>query len=148
MTRIDFYIVDDNSPNGRQRFACRLAEKAYSQGHRVYIHTGDAAESEAIDQLLWTFRAGSFVPHTCLDDANKDDDSPVHIGHREEPHIHDDVLINLAEQVPLFFSRFHRVAEVISGDEAQRKQGRERYRFYRERGYPLETHTIANRRAS
>ncbi|MFO7594150.1 MAG: DNA polymerase III subunit chi [Pseudomonadota bacterium] len=141
MTRVDFYILDDNAADARQRFACRLAEKAWQQGHRVYIHTGDPALSARMDELLWTFRQGSFVPHG-LDEDPTSDDAGVHIGHGDEPQHHDEVLINLDREIPLFFSRFRRVAEVIGSDEENRRNGRERFRFYRDRGYPLQSHDI------
>ncbi len=141
MTRVDFYILNDNAADARQRFVCRLAEKAWQQGNKVYIHTGDPALSTRIDEMLWTFSQGSFVPHG-MDNDPAADEADIHIGHGEEPRHHDEVLINLSSEVPLFFSRFKRVAEIIDGDENQRQQGRERFRFYRERGYPLESHNI------
>lgn len=141
MTRVDFYILEDSAGAARQQFVCRLAEKAWQQGHKVYVHTDDADQSSRLDELLWSFRDGSFLPHS-LDTGPDADSVMVHIGHSDEPLHHDDVLINLGQAVPLFFSRFKRVAEVIAGDEQTRQAGRERFRFYRERGYPLESHTI------
>lgn len=139
MTKVDFYILEN--PSAQQQFVCRLAEKAWQQGHRVFIHTADASQSRQLDDLLWTFRDGSFMPHS-LDDAAGADRVSVHIGHSGEPQHHDDVLINLNREVPLFFSRFHRVAEVVAGNEQDKQAGRERFRFYRDRGYPLDSHTI------
>lgn len=141
MTRIDFYILGTATPDARERFVCRLAETAYERGHRVYIHAPDGPAAARLDDLLWTFRAGSFVPHG-LAAAEPEPDVPVQIGHEGEPADHEDVLINLATEVPRFFSRFARVTEVVDGDEGTRQQGRERFRFYRERGYPLESHNI------
>jgi DNA polymerase-3 subunit chi len=141
MTRIDFYILEQQHTEARQRFACRLAEKAWQQGHRVYIHTGGAEQSRRLDELLWSYRVESFTPHS-LDDAAAADAAPVHIGHGGEPRHHDEVLINLAPEVPLFFSRFERVFELVDQHTESRQQGRERFRFYRDRGYPLGNHTI------
>lgn len=141
MTKIDFYILEDGAALAREYFVCRLAEKAWQQGHRVYIHTENVDQSRQIDDLLWTFYDVSFLPHS-QDNAGDADGVPVHIGCSEEPLHHDDVLINMGREVPLFFSRFKRVAEVIAGDEQVKQAGRERYRFYRERGYPLKSHSI------
>ena len=143
MTRIDFYVLEQQQGEARHHFACRLAEKAWQQGNRVYIHTASAEQSRQLDALLWTFRAGSFVPHSlAAEDAGNT--SPIHIGHADEAHQHEEVLINLAPEVPLFFSQFGRVAEVLDQDEQCRAQGRERFRFYRDRGYPLQSHNIGN----
>lgn len=141
LTRVDFYVLEDGTADARQRFVCRLAEKAWQQGNKVYIHTADPALSSRLDDMLWSFSQGSFVPHS-LDNDPAADENAIHIGHGEEPLHHDEVLINLGSEVPLFFSRFKRVAEVIDSDETSRKYGRDRFRFYRERGYPLESHTI------
>jgi DNA polymerase-3 subunit chi len=37
------------------------------------------------------------------------------------------------------------VAEVVDGDESRKAQGRERFRFYKDRGYPLKTNNLDNR---
>ena len=146
MTQVDFYILEDNQ---RDQFVCRLAEKIYSQGRTVYIHTEGDEQSRHIDQLLWTFRDGSFVPHHCDCDPEVDTEeqknSPVEIGSGELGEHHNEVLINLAADVPLIFSRFERVAEIIPDGETDRTSGRERFRFYRDRGYPLKSHNIPNR---
>jgi DNA polymerase-3 subunit chi len=145
MTRIDFYILE--SENNREQFACRIAEKAWRLGHGVYIHTGDAGQAARLDELLWTFKQGSFIPHG-IDGRSPDPDAAVLIGHAMEldssSHAKGrEVLINMAEEIPLFFSSFERVAEVIDQQADNKARGRERFRFYRDRGYSLETHAIA-----
>jgi len=94
-----------------------------------------------MDRLLWTFRDGSFIPHGLIGKAEAAH-TPVLIGHGEDAEEEHDILINLNQQVPDFFSRFERVAEPIDQDAEIRKTGRTRYRFYKDRGYPLETHDI------
>ncbi len=141
MTQIDFYILSEQSPHDRDRFSCRLAEKVYKLGKRLYIHTASQTEACRVDDLLWTFRDGSFVPHE-IHRQGQAGGSPVVIGHHEEPDAEADVLINLAPEVPLFFSRFERVAEIIPPQGEDKRSGRARYRFYRERGYELKTHNL------
>ena len=68
--------------------------------------------------------------------------TPVLLGWQAPPEGEDDVLINLAPEVPLFFSRFERVAELVDENDSVRRSGRSRYTFYKERGYPLRTHEI------
>jgi len=144
MTEVDFYILDSNDPQQRTLFACRLTDKAYRLGHRVYIHTASAEQTSQLDELLWTFQQNSFVPHEVYRDGG-DDRPPVQLGHNSEPDASHAVLINLAPEVPLFFSRFERVAELVNGEETIRQQSRQRYSFYKERGYPLRTHEINKR---
>lgn len=141
MTRVDFYVLPDGAPTGRERFVCRLASIAYRRGQRVYVYAQSKDQALTLDNLLWTFQAGSFVPHG-LHSSDIAGDTPVLIGHEGVPDDWHDVLINLAETVPNFFSRFERVAELVNQDQAVKDAGRERFRFYRDRGYALETHTL------
>lgn len=139
MTRVDFYILADARPLGRERVACRLAEKAYQRDHKLYIHTASGAEARSLDELLWTFRQHSFIPHACFTNGETE---PVLIGNGGEPPADRSILVNLDAEVPLFFSRFERVMEIIDADPERRAQGRNRFRFYQDRGYPLQTHKL------
>ncbi len=141
MTKVDFYLLGESGGGTRERLACRLIEKAWRLGHRVYLLAPDKPATTELDDLLWTFSQGSFVPHAIWNGADLDS-HPVWIGHDEPPAGLNDVLVNLASEVPVWFDRFARVAEPVGGDETGKTQARERYRFYRERGIPLDTHTL------
>lgn len=143
MTEVDFYIIEDAADAARLNFVCRLADKAVDRGSHVLIRPETAAEARRLDELLWTFSQGSFLPHRLVSDAGDSpiepvliDDGPGPAGERW------DVLINLAADVPEYFSRYARLAEIVDADGERRVHGRERYRYYRDRGYPLKTHRI------
>lgn len=141
MTQVDFYILGEQSTGDRFQLACRIVDKAWQQGHRVYLHTNSDAESRHLDKLLWTQREESFIPHGLISESDGTL-TPVLIGHNEQAGDEHDVLVNLAASVPPFFSRFSRVAELIDQDPAVREAGRNRYRTYRDRGYTLNTHNL------
>jgi DNA polymerase-3 subunit chi len=141
MTQVDFYILKDSQPAAQALLTCRLSEKAFRQGHQVFINTASGQQLKQLDDMLWTFRDGSFLPHGVYEEGT-DSTHPVLLGHGVEPEGPSDVLVNLSNEVPAFFSRFNRVAELVGGDEAQRTAARERYRFYKDRGYTLNTHNL------
>ncbi|MGB5260371.1 MAG: DNA polymerase III subunit chi [Gammaproteobacteria bacterium] len=140
MTQVDFYILEDTATNARPLLTCRLTEKAWKQGHRIFINAASPQQLGELDDLLWTFRAGSFIPHAVY--TGSDEAQPVALGHDTEPAGYNDVLVNLSDTVPAYFSRFERVAELVGGDEQQRAAARERYRYYQDRGYTLNTHKL------
>lgn len=142
MTRVDFYLLKGQQTVARYRAACRLTEKAFSQQFKIHIHTGSAQESQQLDDLLWTFREGSFLPHEIVKSNQQTPGSPISISHEWEPQMDCQVLINLGEKIPPFFSRFDRVAEFLNEDETIRQKGREHWRFYKDRGYPLQHHEV------
>lgn len=139
MTRVDFYVTQAGGALARERLACRIAEKAVRLGHRLHIHAGDDEGLDALDALLWTFRDVSFLPHARL---GADPEAAVTLDCEQAPEPPPELLINLAPDVPSFFSRFNRVAEIVSADPGVRAQGRVRFRFYRDRGYPLHHHDM------
>ena len=143
MTRIDFYVLDSNDAQAQAQLSCRVADKAWTRQQQVYIHTNTRQDSEQLDQLMWTYPDDSFLPH-CLYTADESSATPILIGHDHEPEQVTDVLINLADDVPPFYSRFERIVELVTGDEVTRQKARERYKYYRDRGYAIETHKLSS----
>ncbi|MBT8086928.1 MAG: DNA polymerase III subunit chi [Woeseiaceae bacterium] len=142
MARVDFYVLQRADDHARLTFACRLAEKAYRLDNTVYLHTPNRSEAEHLDQLLWTFRDGSFVPHALVGDAEDTAVSPIMIGNEADGIEPRDLLINLDDSIPGFAANFPRVAEVVSSDEQCRRLSRKRFVEYRDNGHSIQTHNI------
>lgn len=142
MTRVDFYVLPGAGEPGRRQFACRLAEKAYRLAHSVHIRTPDATVANEIDELLWTFRDGSFVPHEVVSPGQPDTEAPVTIGAMEPAGRSAELVINLGDDVPDTDRPCERIAEIVTTDEDSRQQSRQRYARYRELGHTLETHKL------
>jgi DNA polymerase-3 subunit chi len=140
MTEVDFYAYVDD----RARMACVLAAKALEQGLRVLIHTADAAATEHMDRLLWTYQPHSFVPH-CRGGHHLAAVTPVLVDHAPQDIDRDGALINLRDETPPFFSRFHRLVEIVGLEEEEQRAARERYRFYRDRGYVIRSHDLSGK---
>lgn len=153
MTRVDFYILSSNNADERIQVVCKLIDKATARGQRVFVHSDDRTLLENLDETLWHFRPERFVAHRLVDENLSTTDSAA-----DEISVADDleaitlssaapartdaVLINLSSAVPVFFSRFERTLEVVDRQESIRLDGRDRYRFYQERGYPLQHHNL------
>lgn len=141
MTRVDFYVLPDHKENGRALLACRLIDKAYHLGHTLYVLAASEAQAAALDDLLWTFRQDSFIPHERYPLTGQDD-SPILIGTRLPPDRNAQVLINFTNTLPEDFSRFERVIELVDQHPEVLATSRERFRQYRERGLTPETHKL------
>ena len=139
MTRVGFYVVQAADQAQRLQVAVRLADKAFQSGHRIFINAADETQARALDELLWTYRPASFLPHGL---SGEDQADTIAIGWGQEPEGHNDLLINLQLEIPEFFSRFRRVAEVVTQDPASLQALRRSWTFYKERGYQLEKHDI------
>ncbi len=146
MTQIDFYILPGTSSDERLELVCRLAEKAAKRRQRLFIHTESERMSHLLDEKLWSFRDDSFVPHQVVEKTEAVEghieEEHILISHRYEPDGSRSVLINLATDVPYFFSRFDRTLEIINDEGDIKTRGRERWNFYKHRGYPLNHHRL------
>ena len=138
MTSIDFYFNADD----RLQVACRLAAKALKQGSRMLIYAPDADTAGRLDTLMWTWPATGFVPH-CRAQAPLAAETPVLIASGEETPEGCELLLNLGADCPPHFERFARLLEVVSVSDEEKTSGRSRYRFYKERGYAIASHDLA-----
>lgn len=138
-TRVGFYVVHHGDPGRRLSIAARLADKAFRQGHSIYLHAGDEGQAQALDEWLWQFRPAGFLPHALLGEPG---DQPVAIGWGGNPEIQRDLLINLQPGVPAFFRRFQRIAEVVTQDAESLQAQRDAWRFYQREGCQLEKHDL------
>lgn len=142
MTRIDFYILSTSERSEAFHYCCRLVEKAANASHRVVIMAPDEDAARELDTMLWNYRAEAFIPH------NRDGRHPESVAILSADSgdgcigDHDDVLINLGADIPPLFSRFQRLAEVVFQGEELLQSSRQRYAFYKHRGYPLSNHNI------
>lgn len=140
MTRIDFH---SNVPD-KIAYACRLVRKARAADCRVVLLAAGRAELAALDQALWTFSELDFLPHVTSDDPLAAR-TPIVLTDSDQAELpHHQILVNLTPAAPAHFARFERMFEIISSDEADKAAGRERYRLYQQRGYPL-THYVADK---
>ena len=144
MTTIDFYF----NAADRLQVACRLAGKAITQKKRLLIYAPQAQTAQRIDRLLWTWPATGFVPHCFARDALAAE-TPVLIAADADATGPEagELLLNLDEACPPHFERFERLLEVVGRDDAERDAGRARYRYYRERGYPIRNHDLEGDKA-
>lgn len=136
----DFYILSSSSSEDVYLFTSRLTEKAFKQGLRVHVCVENDDVLQQLDEILWTYRDGSFLPHDRLNDAEPE--TPITLGTPADLDARADLLINLAEQLPANLLNFTRIAEIVSAEPAPRRRSREHYRALKERGLSLSTHNI------
>jgi DNA polymerase-3 subunit chi len=141
MTKVDFYTGSTD----KLRTACQLSHKAMQHGLHTVISLPDAASCDALDRLLWHYPDTAFIPHSRCDAADAPSTElrtglsrcPVVLSHDSDQFPYHDLLISLHDECVPFFSRFERVIEIVGLNDEESLRGRERYKFYRDRGYEL-----------
>lgn len=151
MTSVDFHF---NTPD-RLHHACRLVRKAVrskaaSEASPLVVFCSQEARLAQFDDLLYTFSDDDFIGHVHHDHPMADESSVILSREAwtpdapRRPHL----LLNLDDAVPEFFSRFDRVFEIVGTDELDKQQARARFVFYRDRGYPITRHDLAETKSS
>ena len=138
MTRIDFH----HGAGDKLQTACRLIGELYAEGRKVLVYAPAESVAAQVDRQLWVQPSTGFLPHCRLDYALAPE-TPVVIGDSLEDATHHDVLVNLDGELPPAFSRFELLVEIVGTDEADRGPARERYKFYRDRGYAIAAHDLS-----
>lgn len=138
MTRVEFFF---NVPDKLAKTA-ELCEKAVAKGRHLTVFTKDAEMSELLQHQLWQLSATSFLPSAAPDDAESQH-APIIIDAVGDHLIQDDILINLQMEYPPFFSRFRYLVELVGMEDADKCAARERYKFYRDRGYQVKSTDVA-----
>jgi DNA polymerase-3 subunit chi len=142
MPQVDFYILSTPIRTEKDRLACQITEKAWQQGYRVYLQTDSPKYAKRLDNLLWTFHDISFLPHEIYSQVSSAT-TPILIGYQAQTCPHQDVLINLTEEIPSFVAQFKRIAEIVDEPFPAREAGRRRYRSYQQQpDYSLKIHHI------
>lgn len=143
MTQIDFYF----NAADKVKLAVTLSSKAVAQflaglpHSRIFVFAPDEATTQRVEAALWTSQQTSFLPH-CRGGDSKSHETPIIVGCGAEEPVHDEVLLNLCPQHPAFFSRFRRLIEIVGTSEDDKAAARERFRFYRDRGYEIRSHDV------
>lgn len=116
------------------RYACGLLRTATQRGARLVVAAPQPFLDE-LDQLLWTFQPGSFVPHVWQDDPLAAQ-TPVILA--SAPELHQagrvDALINLGPGLVPGWDRLDRVIELVGENIPDKPAARERLRAYRAAG--------------
>lgn len=142
MPEVSFYVLSSRAEKERQYFACKLVEKAYRAGQKIYVLTDSENQSRYMDDLLWTFRAGSFIPHQIYSGALPDEENPVVIGSMEAPETWRKTIINLSARSPEDLGHTEKLLEILDDNEDIKTAGRNRYRYYQKLGFNNQTHKI------
>ena len=140
MTTIDFYTHCAD----RFEVASKLVAKAWAQHGSVRVLTAGETFTAQLDAMLWKVPATGFLPHCRLGSALAAE-TPVVIDHALQHDGPAAVLINLHPSPPPFFSRFERLVEIVGVDDADATAGRERWKFYKARGYEVRSHNLSGR---
>ena len=138
--RADFYLIA--KPRFREeplRLVCELARKAHDANLWTLVLARDAAQAEALDDLLWDMGDDVYLPHQIAGNE-EDGEAPVLIAPPEADAPLRPLVINLRDAA--VEGGFERVLEVVPADDDAREPLRERWKQYKARGLEVNKHDM------
>lgn len=143
LPEVSFYVLASQQPAQRQVFACKLIEKIYRSGQVCYVLTDTAEQARELDNQLWTFRPGSFVPHQLYSGTEPAFTQTILIGGLAIPSAWSGVIVNLSTLYPPTVAPTQRILEILDQSASSLEAGRQRYRHYQQVGIEVVTHKIS-----
>ena len=132
MTQIFFY----HNAGDRIAAVAALIGKAVAQKKSLLVYAPDNELADTLDRHLWLYPPGGFLPHV-RGNSPLTGETPVVIASTLDDQAHNERLFNLSTEIPGAFSRFTSVIEVVDRSDTERRAGRERVKFYKDRGYAI-----------
>lgn len=142
--QITFYVLPPDAPtSARVSTVCRVIEKAHRRNHQIWVVAASREEAEALDEALWAFKPDSFIPHHLVGDGPTPP-PPIRITWDNRAPESRDILIHMHPEFPQHFERFHRVIELVAGNDAERQHAREHWQQFKRLGQTVEAHQLNN----
>lgn len=142
MPEVTFYILKSESLYDRYFFACRLIEKAYKNGKFCYVLLDSFEQCQRLDDMLWTFRAGSFIPHQLFTGTEPEINTQALIGTLDAPPNWQNVVFNLSSKMPQNWQNAERILEILDNNETTKIPARQRFTAYKQAGANVTHHNI------
>lgn len=139
--QVDFYLLGEHAAESGE-FACQLALMAWERKQDIFIVTDTAASSHQLNELMWQYPEGRFLPHALSSDSDAST-VPIRIGTLSGLNPVD-VVINLCHEAVPEPERFSRVLEIVPFANEERQASRVKYKTYRNLGITPQTHEINN----
>ena len=143
MVEVSFHLLVSSGAEARYRYACKFIEKAYRKGYFAYVLTDSDNQSQWLDQLLWTFRPTSFVPHEIYRGTLPEFPNTILISHLPAPAQWQRLVVNLASGPVSEWAQSEKIVEIIDTDQQVKVIGRQHYRYYQSVGLTPVTHSIS-----
>ena len=134
MTHIEFIfnVVD------KTKLAIVLTEHLIKRNRSVLIYFED--QSAIDDFSLSLLEKELFMPHLIEENTFLNKLSLT----ESKLDLMDDTLINFTSKEIQGFSRYLKMYELVSHDDEDKKSARERYRFYKDCGYQIDSMDVSN----
>ena len=133
-----FTILDSLTTDTAYQECCALVESLLEKKENISVQLINQAEAEVLDELMWTFKPESFIPHKLIG-CGEPTRSLVTLGWLEKPAPRASIFINVSQHPPAQRITARAVYEFILANEPDLANARQRYRSYQQLGFTVDT---------
>jgi DNA polymerase-3 subunit chi len=122
----------------KNRAVCDIVEKYFYQDMHIVLRVEDDHEAKKYDQLLWTWKQSSFIPHVYLNTIEEKTEEPVVISTKVDKNIGFNVLL-MVNPVPIEVMRQFRIIIDFAEkyDLALLQESRGRYKEFKKHHFNM-----------
>lgn len=111
----------------------RLLLKNIQKKKTSLVFCGDQSEILALSKNLWANSEINFLPHS----VNKLYENEMIVLSDDRIDFMDDTLINFSSSIINGFNRYLKLIELVTEDEKTKEKARDRFKFYKDYGYKV-----------
>ena len=135
---VNFIVLNEAN---KHRIVCEIVEKLYTAGKRTIVHVTEESEGQKLDQMMWSWKQNSFVPHLYCNEVNQEFTEPVIIAKSIIKTDRFDSLLLVQPADIKIIQTFDTVFDFAEKyDLALVKKSRERYKLYQQENFKLNTY--------
>ncbi|MGH1456109.1 MAG: DNA polymerase III subunit chi [Alphaproteobacteria bacterium] len=133
-TEVRFYHLERQS---EQQVLPMLLSKAMERGHKIVVKFPDDGALSRMDDYLWAYSEGSFLPHGSAK-TGKAEAQPIWLTTEDENPNGADVLISCSGALSEMHGDYGLCCEMLNGQDAEAvSAARARWKIYKDKGYDV-----------
>ena len=122
------------------RVVCDVVENEFTNGNKVVVNVSDEEEGKVLDNMLWSWKQSSFIPHSLVTSLSESANDPVLITTDISENVSYETMILVN---PTNIEKFDNYNTVIDFAEKYNptkiETDRKRYKLYRDQKFTIET---------
>ena len=123
----------------KNRVVCDITEKEYESGNKAVIYVADEKEGKILDDMLWSWKQSTFIPHNFSESLQTAEKDPVIISTNISDSINYDTLILVQPTEPDICRIYKKVIDFAEKyNPTKLETDRKRYKLYRDQKFKLE----------
>jgi DNA polymerase-3 subunit chi len=124
----------------KPRVVCDVVESEFSIGNKVVVNVSDEEEGKLLDNMLWSWKQSTFIPHSFVPSLSESTNDPVLITTDISENLSYDTMILVNPSNIESLENYNTVIDFAEKyNPTKIETDRKRYKLYRDQKFTIET---------